>query len=118
MARKSRRLKPPISNIKALDSSIREFKRTPTKASKHYRKEFLNSLPAPAVATFMMNIIILFNYKKLLILSSVKKLDNMLFGLIAINKKKGAKKYTISQGFDTHFINRIILIEALDGLGL
>ena len=42
----------------------------------------------------------------------------MLFGLIIINKKEGVKKYAILQGFDTHFIDRIILIEALDGLGL
>ena len=73
---------------------------------------------ALAVATFIMNGIILFNYKKLLILSSIKKSDNILFGLIAINKKEGAKKYAISQGFDTHFIDRMILIEAPDGPGL
>ena len=115
---KSRCPEPPISNIEALDSSIREFKRTPTKASKCHRKELLNSLPVPAVATFMINVVVLFNYKKLLIVSLIKKLDNMLFGLIAINKKEGAKKYAISQGFDTHFIDRMILIEAPDGPGL
>ena len=93
MARKSRRLKPPISNIKALDSSIREFKRTPTKASKRHRKKLFNSLLVPAIATFMMNVVVLFNYKKLLILSSVKKLDNLLFGLIAINEQEGVEKY-------------------------
>jgi hypothetical protein len=66
----------------------------------------------------MINVVVLFNYKKLLILSLVKKLDSILFSLIAINKKEGAKKYAISQGFNTHFINRTILIEALDGPGL
>ena len=42
----------------------------------------------------------------------------MLFGLIIINKKEGAKKYAILQGFDTHFIDRMILIEAPDSPGL
>jgi len=116
-ARKSRPLKPPISNIKASNNSIREVKKTPTKASKHYRKE-LDSLPAPAIATFLMNIVILFNNKKLLISSSVKKSNNLLFSLIAINKQEGAEKYARSQGFNTHFIERTILIKATDGLGL
>jgi hypothetical protein len=75
-------------------------------------------LPAPAITTFLLNVVVLFNNKKLLILSLVKKLDNLLFGLIAINKQEGAEKYARSQGFDTHFIERTILIEALDGLGL
>jgi len=84
--RKSRPLEPPTSNIKASsNNSIRELIKTPTKASKHYRKE-LNSLLAPAIATFLINIVILFNNKKLLILSLVKKLDNLLFSLIIINK--------------------------------
>jgi hypothetical protein len=115
---KSRRLEPPISDIKASNDSIRELEKTPTKAGKRCRKELLDSSPALAVATFMMNVVVLFDYKKLLILSLVKKSDSILFGLIAINKKEGAKKYAISQGFDTHFINRTILIEALDGPGL
>jgi hypothetical protein len=118
ITRKSRRPEPPISNIKALNSSIRELKRTPTKASKCLRKELFNSLLAPAITTFIINIVVLFNYKKLLILSLVKKLNNILFSLIAINKKEKTKKYTILQGFNTHFIDRMILIEALDGLGL
>ena len=92
---KSRRPKPPISNIKASNDSIRELKKTPIKASKRYRKELLNSLLVLAVVTFIMNIVVLFNYKKLLILNLVKKLDNMLFGLIIINKKEGAQKYAI-----------------------
>ena len=91
--RKSRPLKPPISNIKASDDSIREVKKTPTKASKHYRKE-LNSSPVLVIATFLINIVILFNNKKLLISNSVKKLNNLLFGLIVINKQEGVKKYT------------------------
>jgi hypothetical protein len=94
--RKSRRLEPPISNIKASNNSIRELKKTPTKAGKRYRKELLNSSLALAIATFIINVVILFNYKKLLILSLVKKSDSILFSLIAINKKKGAKKYAIS----------------------
>ena len=94
--RKSRRPEPPISDIEASDDSIRELKKTPTKASKCYRKELLNSSLAPAVATFIINIVVLFNYKKLFILSSVKKLDNILFSLIIINEKEGAKKYAIS----------------------
>ena len=85
-------MEPPISNIKASDDSIRELAKTPTKASKRYKKELDSSL-APAIATFLMNIIILFNNKKLLILSSVKKLDNLLFGLIAINEQEGVEKY-------------------------
>ena len=92
---KSRRPEPPISNIKASDDSIKELKKTPIKAGKYYRKELLNSLLVLAVATFIMNIIILFNYKKLFILSLIKKSDNMLFGLITINKKEGAQKYAI-----------------------
>jgi len=40
-----------------------------------------------------MNVVVLFNNKKLFILSSVKKLNNLLFGLIAINEQEGAKKY-------------------------
>jgi hypothetical protein len=116
-ARKSRPLEPPISDIKASNNSIREVKKTPTKASKRRRKE-LNSSLAPAIATFLINIVVLFNNKKLLILSSVKKSNNLLFGLIAINKQEGAEKYAKLQGFDTHFIKRTILIEAPDGLGL
>jgi len=116
-ARKSRPLEPPISNIEASDDSIREVKKTPTKASKRRKKELDSSL-APAIATFLMNIVILFNNKKLLILSLVKKSNNLLFGLIAINEQEGAEKYARSQGFDTHFIERTILIKALDGLGL
>ena len=92
---KSRRPEPPTSDIKASDNSIRELKKTPTKAGKCRRKELFNSLPVLAVATFIMNIVVLFNYKKLLILSLVKKSDNMLFGLIVINKKEGAQKYAI-----------------------
>jgi hypothetical protein len=84
-ARKSRPLEPPISNIKASNNSIKEVKKTPIKASKRYRKE-LNSLLALAITTFLINIVILFNNKKLLILSLVKKLNNLLFSLIAINK--------------------------------
>ena len=84
-ARKSRPLEPPISNSKTSNNSIRELKKTPTKAGKRYRKE-LNSSLAPAITTFLINIVILFNNKKLLILSLVKKLDNLLFGLIIINK--------------------------------
>ena len=84
-ARKSRPLEPPISDIKASNNNIREPKNTPTKASKRYRKE-LDSSPAPAIATFLINVVILFNNKKLLILSLVKKLNNLLFGLIIINK--------------------------------
>ena len=72
----------------------------------------------PAIATFLINIVILFNNKKLLILSSVKKSDNLLFGLIVINKQEGAKKYAKLQGFDMHFIKRMVLIKALDGLAL
>ena len=83
--KKSRPPEPPIFNIKASNNSIRESKKTPTKASKRHRKE-LNSSPVLAIATFLMNIIILFNNKKLFILSSVKKSNNLLFGLIAINK--------------------------------
>ena len=115
---KSRRPEPPISNIKASDDSIRELKKTFTKAGKCYRKELLNSLPVLAVATFIINVVVLFNYKKLLVSSLIKKSDNMLFGLITINKKEGAQKYAISQGFNTHFINKTILIKALNGLGL
>jgi len=84
-ARKSRPLEPPISDIKASNNSIREVKKTPTKASKRCRKE-LDSLPALAIATFLINIVVLFDNKKLLILSLVKKSNNLLFGLIAINK--------------------------------
>ena len=84
-ARKSRPLKPPISNVKASDDSIREIEKTFTKTSKRYRKE-LNSSLILAIAIFLMNIVILFNNKKLLILSLVKKSNNLLFGLIAINK--------------------------------
>ena len=113
---KSRRPKPCIFNIEAFNNNIKDFKKTFIKASKHYKKEFLNSLLILAVATFIINIIILFNYKKLLILSLVKKSNNILFGLIAINKKEKAKKYAILQGFDTHFINRTILIKAPNGL--
>jgi hypothetical protein len=116
-ARKSRPLEPPISDIEASNNSIRELKKTPTKASKRRRKE-LDSLPAPAIATFLMNIVVLFNNKKLLISSLVKKSDNLLFGLIAINKQEGAEKYARSQGFDTYFIERTILIEAPDSPGL
>ncbi len=116
-ARKSRPLKPPISNIEAFDNSIKEFKKTPIKASKCYKKE-LDSSPAPAIATFLMNVIVLFNNKKLFISSSVKKLDNLLFGLIAINEQEGVEKYARSQGFNTHFIERTILIKAPDGPGL
>ena len=65
-----------------------------------------------------MNIIVLFNNKKLLILNSVKKSNNLLFSLIAINKQEGVEKYARSQGFNTHFIKRLILIKALDGLGV
>ena len=65
-----------------------------------------------------MNVVVLFNNKKLLILSSVKKSDNLLFGLIAINEQEGVEKYARLQGFDTHFIERTILIEAPDGPGL
>jgi hypothetical protein len=83
-ARKSRPLEP-ISDIKALDDSIRELIKTPTKASKRRGKELDSSL-ALAIATFLINVVILFNNKKLLILSLVKELDNLLFGLIAINK--------------------------------
>jgi hypothetical protein len=116
-ARKSRPLKPPISNIKASNNSIRELIKTPTKASKRYRKE-LDSSPAPAITTFLINIVVLFNNKKLLILSLVKKSDNLLFSLIAINKQEGAEKYARSQGFNTHFIERTILIKAPDSPGL
>ena len=116
-ARKSRPLEPPISDIKASNNNIREPKNTPTKASKRYRKE-LDSSPAPAIATFLINVVILFNNKKLLILSLVKKLNNLLFSLIAINKQEGAEKYARSQGFNIHFIKRTILIKALDSLGL
>ncbi len=91
--KKSRPLEPPIFNVKAFNNSIREAKKTFTKASKRHRKE-LDSSPALAIITFLMNIIILFNNKKLLILSSIKKSNNLLFGLIAIHKQKGAKKYT------------------------
>jgi hypothetical protein len=91
ITRKSRRLEPPISNIKASNNSIRELKKTSTKAGKRYRKELLNSSLALAIATFIINVVILFNYKKLLISSSVKKSDSILFSLIAINKKEGAK---------------------------
>ena len=83
--RKSRPLKPPISNIKALNNSIRELKKTFIKASKCYKKE-LNFLLVLAITTFLINIIILFNNKKLFILSSIKKLNNLLFNLIIINK--------------------------------
>ena len=93
--RKSRRLKPPISNIKTSNNSIRELKKTLTKAGKRYRKELLNSSLVLAITIFIINIVVLFNYKKLLILSLVKKSDNMLFGLIIINKKKRAQKYAI-----------------------
>jgi len=65
-----------------------------------------------------MNIVILFNNKKLLISSSVKKSDNLLFGLIIINKQEGVKKYARLQGFNTHFIERTVLIKAPDGPGL
>jgi hypothetical protein len=116
-ARKSRPLEPPIFNSKASNNSIRELKKTPTKAGKCYRKE-LNSLPALAIATFLINIVILFNNKKLLILSLVKKLDNLLFSLIIINKQEGAEKYARSQGFNTYFIERTVLIKALDSLAL
>ena len=116
-ARKSRPLEPPTSDIEASDDSIREVEKTPTKASKRRRKE-LNSLPALAIATFLMNIVVLFNNKKLLISSSVKKSDKLLFGLIAINEKEGAEKYARLQGFNTHFIKRTILIKAPDGPGL
>ena len=75
-------------------------------------------MPAPAIATFLINVVVLFNNKKLLILSSVKKSDNLLFGLIAINEQEGAEKYARLQGFDTHFIERTILIKAPDGPGL
>jgi len=85
---KSRRPEPPISNIKTSNDSIRELKKTPTKAGKRHRKELLNSSLAPAVATFIINVVVLFNYKKLLISSSVKKSDSILFGLIAINEKE------------------------------
>ena len=68
-ARKSRPLEPPISNIKASNNNIREPKNTPTKASKRYRKE-LDSSPALAIATFLINVVILFNNKKLLITNS------------------------------------------------
>jgi hypothetical protein len=84
-ARKSRPLEPPISNIKAFKNNIREVKKTSTKASKRYRKE-LNSLPVLAIATLLINIVILFNNKKLLILSLIEKLDNLLFSSITINK--------------------------------
>lgn len=116
-ARKSRPLEPPISDIKASDNSIREPKKTPTKASKRYRKEFDSSLVL-AIATLLINAVILFNNKRLLILSLVKKLDNLLFGLIIINKQEGAEKYARSQGFNTYFIKRTVLIKALDGPGL
>jgi hypothetical protein len=94
-ARKSRPLEPPIFDSKASNDSIRELKKTPTKAGKRCRKELDSSL-APAIATFLMNIVILFNNKKLLILSLVKKLDNLLFSLIVINKQEGAEKYARS----------------------
>jgi len=84
-SRKSRPLEPPISNIKASNDSIREVKKTPTKANKRYRKE-LNSSPILAVTTFLINIVVLFNNKKLLILSLVKKPDKLLFSLITINE--------------------------------
>ena len=116
-ARKIRPLKPPISDSEASDNSIGELKKTPTKAGKRCRKELDSSL-APAIATFLMNIIVLFDNKKLLILSSVKKSDNLLFGLIVINEQEGAEKYARSQGFDTHFIERTVLIEAPDGPAL
>ena len=116
-ARKSRPLEPPISNIEASDDSIREVKKTSTKASKRCRKKLDSSLVL-VIATFLMNIVVLFNNKKLLISSSVKKLNNLLFSLIAINKQEGAEKYTRLQGFNTHFIKRTILIKALDGPGL
>src|SRR6266567_4064506 len=90
--RKSRPLKPPISDIKAFNNSIKEIKKTPIKANKYYRKE-LDSSPVLAVATFLIIIIILFNNKKLFILSLVKKLDKLLFSLIAINKKERVEKY-------------------------
>ena len=70
--RKSRPPEPPIFNIGAFNNSIRELIKTFIKASKCYRKK-LNSLPVPAIAIFLMNIIVLFNNKKLLILNSVKK---------------------------------------------
>ena len=97
VTRKIRPLEPLISNSEAFNNSIGEFKKTPTKAGKCCRKEF-NSSPAPAIVTFLMNIVVLFNNKKLLILSSVKKLDNLLFGLIVINEQEGAKKYARLQG--------------------
>jgi hypothetical protein len=65
-----------------------------------------------------MNVVVLFDNKKLLILSSVKKLDKLLFGLIIINEREGAEKYAKLHGFDTYFIERTILIEAPDGPGL
>ena len=85
-------MEPPISDIEAFNNSIRESKKTLTKASKRHRKE-LDSLPALAITTFLMNVIVLFNNKKLFISSSVKKLNNLLFGLIVINKQEGVKKY-------------------------
>ena len=75
-------------------------------------------MPALAITTFLMNVVILFNNKKLLILNLVKKLGNLLFSLIIINKQEGAEKYARSQGFDTHFIERTVLIKTLDGPGL
>jgi hypothetical protein len=116
-SRKSRPLEPLISNIKTSNNSIREVKKTPTKANKCYRKE-LNSSLALAIATFLINVVVLFNNKKLLILSLVKKLDKLLFGLIIINKREEAEKYAKLYGFNTYFIKRTILIKALDGLGL
>ena len=115
--RKSRPLEPPISNIKAFYNSIKEFKKTFTKASKRCKKE-LNSSLVLAIVTSLINVIILFNNKKLFILNLVIKLNNLLFSLIIINKQKEIEKYTRPQGFNTYFIKRMILIKALDGLGL
>ena len=115
--RKSRPLEPPISDIEAFNNSIKESKKTPTKASKRHKKE-LNSSPVPAITTFLINVVVLFNNKKLFISSSVKKSNNLLFGLITINEQEGAEKYARLQGFDTHFIKRTILIKALNSLGL
>ena len=115
--RKSRPLKPPIFDNKASDNSIRKLKKTPIKAGKRCRKE-LNSSPAPAITTFLMNIVVLFDNKKLLISNSIKKSDKSLFSLITINKQEEAEKYTKLHSFNTHFIKKTILIEAPDGLSL